>query len=122
MTGIVEVQYQNATFTANTASIVVGNGGKVELSNNGSFSLEGSFVFSTLSVSSGAVNFYNSSTGTSVNGNVKLPITSSGNGDPTITANNFSGSVELQWPTKNSGTQYQQLSSGESITLTDFAG
>ncbi|MGH6616992.1 hypothetical protein [Sphingomonas sp.] len=120
MTGVVQVQYQNATFTANTATIVIENG-TISLDNHGSFGLSGSFQFNNLNVSSGSVSFYNQSPDTPVNGTANISVSSSGKGDPKLTANNFSGSVELQWPT-NDGTKYQQLSSGESITLSDFNG
>jgi len=120
MTDIVQVQYMNATFTANTATITIGNG-ELNITNNEAISFEGSFPFSSLNVSSDTVRFYNQSPNTAVNGNATLPIASSGTGDPTITANNFSGSVELQWSTRN-GPQHQQLSPGEAVTLTGFTG
>ncbi|MGK6355772.1 hypothetical protein ACMGDH_11185 [Sphingomonas sp. DT-207] len=121
MTASVQVQYQNATFTANTSTITIGNGGSIELGSNDSLTLEGSFSFGTLNISSGTISFYNQAPGTSVNGNANIPVASSGGSAPTLTANNFSGSVEVQWPTSN-GPQYQQLSSGESITLNGFTG
>jgi hypothetical protein len=116
-TQTIELNYQNATLSANTAVISVGHGGSFTLARNEFLSINGTFTFATLNISSGAISFYNTASGTSVNGTVSIPVTATQ--DPTITASNFSGTVTLSWPSSE-GPQYQQLSPGDPITLTGF--
>ena len=118
MPGVVSINYQNSTFTATVAVIHVANG-EITLSDHEPISFEGTFTFDTLSISSSEVTFYSNSADTAVNGTVSLLISSPGSDDPIISANNFTGSVELTWPTSN-GRQYQQISSGDLVTLKDF--
>jgi hypothetical protein len=121
MTSPITIQYQGAQFTADSATITIGNGGSFQLTNNEYLSFNGSFTFNALNISSGSIDIYNSTQGVSVSGEIVVPAVSGGGGDPTITANNFQGSATVSWPS-NQGPQYQQLSSGDAITLTGFTG
>ncbi|HXC55139.1 MAG TPA: hypothetical protein VNU97_07585 [Rhizomicrobium sp.] len=117
-TGNITIQYQNATFTTTAASIVIGNGTCV-LGSNSYFSMSGTFTFSTLNVSSGLISIDNTSPGIAANGTVTIPLSAPG-GAPTITANNFSGTAIVTWPTTNQGPQNEQLTPGQQITLNNF--
>jgi hypothetical protein len=119
MTATISIQYESATFTANTSTVTVGNGGTFQLTDNQFLSLAGTFTFSTLSLSKSLISFYNNSQGTAVNGTASLPVSATTGLDPTIVANNFAGTVILSWPSKQ-GPQYQTLSPGDQITLTGF--
>jgi hypothetical protein len=121
MTSPITISYQGATFTANTATIIIGNGGSFQLTNNEFLSFNGSFTFDALNISSGSIDIYNSKEGVPVNGGITIPVMSGAGGDPTITATNFQGSVTISWPSSQ-GPQYDQLSPGDPLTLTVFTG
>ena len=116
--GLVTITYTNATFTANVANIVVGSGGAFVLTQNQSLALNGSFTFSGFTVTTGAISFENTSQGVAVSGTVAVQINAT-QGDPQITANNFSGSATVSWPSSGTGG-FEALTPGVSITLTDF--
>ncbi len=120
MTSPITINYSNATFTASSAAISV-SGGTFQLTNINSLSLRGSFTFNALDLSSGMLSF-SVATGTSVNGTVTIPVSAANPGSqPTITASNFTGMAMISWPS-TTGPQFQPLSSGDPITLTNFAG
>lgn len=123
MTSIISLTYEaGCTFTSNAAMITVGNGGAFELTNNQSLSLNGSFTCSALSLSTAVISFANLSPGTAVSGTVTIPVNAPNvtTGEyPTITANHFSGTVMLQWPS-SAGPQYQELLPGKSLTLINY--
>ena len=121
MAGSIEIGYQAATFTANAMTITVGGGGVFELCNDDFLSISGTFSFGTLAISSRSISFYNSSTGGTANGAITVPVASNGGVAPTIIVTNFQGTVTISWPSED-GPQYQQMYSGDPITLTGLIG
>jgi len=119
MSGLVTIQFTNGTFTANVATIIVGGGGAYTLTPNQSLALNGQFSFSTFTVSTNAIAVDNVSQGVSVNGSIAIQVSAPG-GDPTITANNFSGSATVTWPSSTPGSGFEQLLPGNQISLTGF--
>ena len=119
MSGLITIQYQNATLAADVANIIVGSGGVFQLTSNQSLSLNGTFSFSGFSVTTTAISIDNTSTGVSINGSVSVQINAA-HGDPSITANNFSGTATVTWPSSTPGGGYQQLTPGDPLTLTGF--
>lgn len=117
MSGTVTIQYTNATLTANVANIDVSGGGTYMLAQNNALDLNGTFTFSGLRITSGAISFQNTSTGVAINGTVTVQVDCPV-GDPTITASNFSGSATVQWPSSGSG--FETLTPGQPITLSSF--
>lgn len=119
MTASIEIQFQNATATANTVAISVMNG-IFQLESNAYLTMNGTFSFDALMISTGSLSISNWSTGDVLNGQIDIPVNSQ-SGMPSITVSNFSGTVTINWPT-TVGPQFQQLMPGDPITLTDFVG
>jgi hypothetical protein len=116
MTALISIEYLNANFTAQSAEISV-SGGTFQLTNYNFLSLQGTFAFDALSISTGMINF-SVSPGTSVSGTVNLPVSGS---QPTVVVTNFSGLAQLSWPT-TTGPQTQPVAPGDPVTLVDFVG
>lgn len=119
MSGLVTIQYTNSTLTANVATVIVGGGGAYTLTPNQSLTLNGTFTFSSLQVSTSTIAIDNTSQGVAINGSVAIQV-SAASGDPTITANNFSGSATVSWPSSTPGGGFEQLTPGVPISLTGF--
>ncbi len=118
MPGIVTLKFQGVKLTGGTSSIAV-SGGAIVVETNPSLSLSGSFPFTGLSIASGAISITGQA-GTTLNGNVDFPVSTTAGAAPTITLTNFSGQVAITWPS-SSGTQVQTVSSGDPIKLNGFA-
>lgn len=114
----VTINYQNATLTATTSSIMVSNG-TIGLSVSDALSLSGTISFSSLYITSGAVSF-NVESGAIFNAAVNIPV-SAGGSDPLLEVTNFAGSVFVTWPTSG-GLQTQTLSPGDPLTLSGYVG
>jgi len=113
----ITINFQNANLTTTTSQIIVTNGNfAIEASE--ALSMTGTINFSSIYITSGAVNF-NVESGTSFNATVVVPVSASG-GAPTIEVTNFAGSVVVTWPTSD-GLQTQTLMAGDPITLDGFA-
>jgi hypothetical protein len=120
MFSTIEINFQNAVFTASSATVTVSNG-CFALASNEFLSFAGTLPFDTLNISSGVIGFYNSSAGATVNGTLSIPVSATTGGDPAITVSNFQGNATVSWPS-TSGPQYQMLMSGDAMTLVGFAG
>lgn len=92
----VTINFNNATLTSTSSQITV-TGGSFCLSANDPLSMAGTVSFSSLYVTSGAVDF-NVQPGTKFTAQIVLPVATSG-GTPLITVSNFSGTVTVTWPT-----------------------
>lgn len=120
VTGQVTITYEpGTTFTAPGASIQAGGGGTFVLQSNQYLSLQGTFGFSQLEISSRVLNFANTSAGTAVSGTVVIPLSCASGTTPTITASNYSGTVNASWP---GGPPSQELTPGTALYLNGFGG
>jgi hypothetical protein len=119
MTGAVAIEFKAATFTADTVGITVGNGGAFALDQLMLLTIFGTIPFEAFNVSTHSILIYNTWSGASATGWIKIPLVAGGGGDPTINATNFSGAATISW-SSNAGSQNQTLTPGDPITLTDF--
>ncbi|NIJ35041.1 hypothetical protein [Sphingomonas oligoaromativorans] len=113
----ITISFQNATLTSDTSQIII-KAGNFALDATSALTMSGTISFSSLYVTSGAINF-NVQSGTSFNANVVTPVNAPG-GAPVLEVTNFAGTVTVTWPT-SSGLQTQSVRSGDPITLNDFA-
>ena len=113
----ITINFQNATLTTTTSQVIITNG-NFALDTTSALSMAGTINFSSLYVTSGAINF-NVESGTSFTAAVVTPVNAPG-GSPTIEVTNFAGTVTVTWPT-STGLQTQTVMSGDPITLNGFA-
>lgn len=112
----ITINFQNATLTSTSTAIAVMNG-SVGLDTTDALSMSGTIAFSSLYLTSGAINF-NVASGTTFNAQVTIPLNAP-SGAPTIEITNFAGTVTVTWPT-SSGLQTQQIMAGDPLTLSGF--
>ncbi|MDF7777506.1 hypothetical protein P1X14_19785 [Sphingomonas sp. AOB5] len=112
----ITINFQNAMLTSTTTQIIV-TGGSFALETASALSMSGTISFSSLYVTSGAINF-NIEWGTTFNAAVVAPLNTTG-GAPMIEITNFAGTVTITWPTA-SGLQTQQVMSGDPIMLNGY--
>lgn len=118
MTSPITINYQNATLTTTTSQVLVG-AGTFALDTSSALSMSGTISFSSLYITSGAINF-NVESGTQFTASIVAPVTAPG-GAPTLEITNFAGTVTVTWPT-STGLQTQTVMSGDPITLNGFTG
>ncbi|HEY4940851.1 MAG TPA: hypothetical protein VII56_05440 [Rhizomicrobium sp.] len=119
-TGSIIITYApGAQFTSTNSTIVVGGNGAFLLQNSAPLLFAGTITFAQLSISTVQIMISNTSSTTPVNGAITIPVTVKSGNVPTITATNFSGAVEVQWPTPN-GQQTQTLSPSDTFYLNNF--
>ncbi|MBB4838438.1 hypothetical protein HNP52_001489 [Sphingomonas kyeonggiensis] len=114
---MITINFQNTTLTTTTSQILIQNG-NFALDTTSALSMSGTISFSSLYITSGAINF-NVESGTSFTASVMVPVNAPG-GAPVIEITNFAGTVTVTWPTF-SGLQTQTVMSGDPITLNGFA-
>ncbi|MDF2385709.1 hypothetical protein JMG10_29860 [Nostoc ellipsosporum NOK] len=114
----ITINFQNATLTTTTSQILITNG-TFALDTTSSLSMAGTISFTSLYITSGAINF-NVESGTSFTAAVVTPVHQTGSNSPTLEVTNFAGTVTVTWPTPN-GLQTQTVMSGDPITLNNFA-
>ena len=114
----ITINFQNASLTSTMSSIIITNG-SIGLSAYDALSVSGTVSFSSLYITTGAINF-NVDSGTAFNASLVVPVSPNA-GDPTLEITNFQGMVMVMWPTAN-GPQAQDLMSGDPITLTGYVG
>lgn len=115
----ITINFQNTNLTTTTSQISIQNGA-FALDTVSGLSMTGTISFSTLYVTSGAINF-NVETGTTFNATVVAPVSPAQGAAPVLEITNFSGTVTVMWPTA-SGPQTQTVMSGDPITLNGFVG
>ena len=113
----ITINFQDATLTTTTSQILIGSG-NFALDTTSALSMMGTINFSSLYVTSGAINV-NVESGTMFTATVMVPVNAPG-GAPSITVTNFAGTVTVTWPTSE-GLQTQTIMSGDPITLNGFA-
>jgi hypothetical protein len=116
MTSKITISFENATLTSTTSQILITNG-VFMLDSSSALSMSGTISFSSLYVTTGAINF-NVQSGTTFTASVVAPVNAS-NGAPTIEVTNFSGTVTVTWPTQT-GLHTQMVISGDPMTLNGF--
>jgi hypothetical protein len=112
----ITIDLQNVTLTSSSLQITVQNG-NFELNPTQGLSISGAVSFSSLYITSGAINF-NVQQGSTFAANVGVPAEATG-GTPAIRVSDFSGSATVMWMTQN-GPQIQTLMSGDPVTLDGF--
>ncbi len=113
---MITINFQNTTLTTTTSQILVQNG-SFALDTTSALSMSGTLPFSSLYITSGAINF-NVESGTSFAANIMVPLNAPG-GAPVLEITNFAGTVIVTWPTAM-GLQTRTLMSGDPITLNGF--
>ncbi len=112
----ITINFQNATLTSTSSSITVSDG-TFSLDTTSALSMSGTISFSSLYVTSGAINF-NVESGTTFNAQITAPL-SAPSGPPSIEITNFAGTVTVTWPTAT-GLQTQQIMSSDALTLSGY--
>jgi hypothetical protein len=119
MSDNITVSFQNAQLTSSTTSILL-QGATYVLQTSNAISLAGTVTFSSFTLFSAAMNF-NVTSGTAFNAQVTTPINvTDPSTTPSIEVTNFSGTVQVTWPTPT-GSQTQALTSGEPLFLSNIA-
>lgn len=115
----ITINYQNATLTTTTSQVII-TGGNFALDTTSALTMSGTINFTSLYITSGAINF-NVESGTQFAATLGAPVSTSNGASPTLEVTNFSGTVTVTWPTA-SGLQTQTVMSGDPITLNGFVG
>ncbi|PTS76782.1 hypothetical protein DBR17_14215 [Sphingomonas sp. HMWF008] len=115
----ITINFQNATLTSTSSSITVSDG-SFALDTTSALSMSGTISFSSLYVTSGAINF-NVESGTTFNAQITAPLSAPGapSAPPSIEITNFAGTVTVTWPTAT-GLQTQQIMSSDALTLSGY--
>jgi hypothetical protein len=114
----IQIAYlRGTTFTSTLASTTISNG-SFGISNTDFISFNGTFAVTQLNISSGLISFENNSAGVAVSGTITIPVTSSG-GDPSITADGFSGTAQVNW-NSTTGPKFATVLPGNPTTLSNF--
>jgi hypothetical protein len=116
MSAILITYPTGTTFTGTLATVGISNG-QFEISNSVALALSGTFSINSLNISSFQLQFENATTGVAVSGTISLPATS--DGEPTITADGFTGTCQVNWSSTN-GPKFSTLLPGNNVTLSDF--
>ncbi len=115
----ITISFQNATLTSSTTSIEL-VGATYALQTSVAVSLSGTVTFSSFTLYAAAMNF-NVASGTVFTAQVTTPISvTSSTTTPSIEVTNFSGTVQVTWPTAT-GSQTQAATSGEALFLSNIS-